>query len=133
MDIKGKEFADALGSFIAEYRASCHPQISQRGFAEKCGLSRTVINDLEQKKHKGNVLSDTISKISFGLGLKSSFELQKIIEKRIAHPDQITKNNPDENIIISKNSNLYPLFEVAKDLSDKNVEMLHSIALDLKK
>ena len=36
-------------------------------------------------------------------------------------------------IIIRKNSNLYSIFEIAKDLSDKNLEMLHSFASKLKK
>lgn len=132
MENMGKEFADALGSFITEYRKSCHPQLSLRGFAEKSGVSRMVICDLEAHNHSGNLLSDTISKISNGLDLENSYQLQDIIKKRMKSPKQ-ENTKANERIILLKDSNLYALFEVVKDLSDHNIEMLHNIALELKK
>ena len=97
--MEDKTFVDALGSYITNYRNSFHPAMSAREFADKCGISRMVITDLESKKHSGNISSITLQKISEGLGFEDFFQL----------------------------------FEIAKDLSDKNLEMLHSFASKLKK
>ena len=49
-----------------------------------------------------------------------------IIAKRLNISEDELKNV--DAIIIRKNSNLYSIFEIAKDLSDINLEMLHSFA-----
>jgi len=131
--MEDKTFVDALGSYITNYRNSFHPAMSAREFADKCGISRMVITDLESKKHSGNISSITLQKISEGLGFEDFFQLKEII---INHSGSTFSENDLKNvdaIIIRKNSNLYSIFEIAKDLSDKNLEMLHSFASKLKK
>lgn len=133
MENYNKEFADALGSYITNYRISCHPQLSQRKFAEKCNLSRTVIANLEGHNHSGNALTETIGKIALGLDLENEEQLREIINQRIENPKYKEESKPNETITIRKDSKLFALFEVAKDLSPYNLEMLHNIALQLKK
>lgn len=133
MENYNKEFADALGSYITNYRISCHPQLSQRKFAEKCNLSRTVIANLEAKKHSGNALAVTIGKIVIGLDLKSEEQLREIINQKIENPNKKDIPEVNETITIRKDSKLFALFEVAKDLSPYSLEMLHNIALEFKK
>ena len=130
--MEDKTFVDALGSYITNYRNSFYPTMSAREFAEKCGLSRMVITDLESKRHNGNIGSITLQKISEGLGLKDFFQLKEII---INHSGSTFSENDLKNIdaiVVRKDSNLYSIFEIAKDLSDVNLEMLHSFASKLK-
>ena len=47
-----KEFADALGSYITDFRNTNN--LSQRMFAEKCQISKTAVANLENKQHSGN-------------------------------------------------------------------------------
>ena len=79
--MEDKAFVDALGSYITNYRKSFHPTMSAREFADKCEISRMVINDLESKKHSGNISSITLKKISKGLGFRDSFQLKETIFK----------------------------------------------------
>ncbi len=126
--MEDKAFVDALGSYITNYRNSFHPTMSAREFADKCGISRMVINDLESKRHSGNINSATLKKISEGLGFKDSFELKKIIINQTGSTFSENDLKDVDAIVIRKNSNLYSIFEIAKDLSDVNLEMLHSFA-----
>lgn len=126
--MEDKAFVDALGSYIANYRKSFHPTMSAREFADKCEISRMVINDLESKKHSGNISSITLKKISKGLGFKDSFQLKKAIFNQTGSTFSEDELKSVDAIIIRKNSNLYSIFEIAKDLSDINLEMLHSFA-----
>jgi len=126
--MEDKAFVDALGSYIANYRKSFHPTMSAREFADKCEISRMVINDLESKKHSGNISSITLKKISKGLGFKDSFQLKKAIFNQTGSTFSEDELKNVDAIIIRKNSNLYSIFEIAKDLSDINLEMLHSFA-----
>lgn len=130
--MEDKIFADALGSYITHYRKSFYPEMSSREFAEKSGISRTVISDIEGKKHNGNICSATLTKICNTLGLNDSFELREKVKKFMEVGDQKKNQKANENIILKKGTNLYSLFEAAKDLSDPNIEMLHNIALKLK-
>jgi len=126
--MEDKAFVDALGSYITNYRKSFHPTMSAREFADKCEISRMVINDLESKKHSGNISSITLKKISKGLGFKDSFQLKKAIFNQTGSTFSEDELKNVDAIIIRKNSNLYSIFEIAKDLSDINLEMLHSFA-----
>lgn len=126
--MEDKAFVDALGSYIANYRKSFHPTMSAREFADKCEISRMVINDLESKKHSGNISSITLKKISKGLGFKDSFQLKKAIFNQTGSTFSEDELKNIDAIIIRKNSNLYSIFEIAKDLSNINLEMLHSFA-----
>lgn len=123
-----KAFVDALGSYITNYRYSFHPTMSAREFADQCGISRMVINDLESKRHSGNINSATLKKISEGLGFKNSFQLKEKIINQTGSTFSENDLKDVDAIIIRKNSNLYSIFEIAKDLSDINLEMLHSFA-----
>jgi len=126
--MEDKAFVDALGSYIANYRKSFHPTMSAREFADKCEISRMVINDLESKKHSGNISSITLKKISKGLGFRDSFQLKEAIFNQTGSTFSEDDLKNVDAIIIRKNSNLYSIFEIAKDLSDINLEMLHSFA-----
>ena len=126
--MEDKAFVDALSSYIANYRKSFHPTMSAREFADKCEISRMVINDLESKKHSGNISSITLKKISKGLGFKDSFQLKKAIFNQTGSTFSEDELKNIDAIIIRKNSNLYSIFEIAKDLSDISLEMLHSFA-----
>ncbi len=126
--MEDKAFVDALGSYITNYRKSFHPTMSAREFADKCEISRMVINDLESKKHSGNISSITLKKISKGLGFRDSFQLKEAIFNQTGSTFSEDDLKNVDAIIIRKNSNLYSIFEIAKDLSDVNLEMLHSFA-----
>ena len=126
--MEDKAFVDALGSYITNYRKSFHPTMSAREFADKCEISRMVINDLESKKHSGNISSITLKKISKGLGFRDSFQLKEAIFNQTGSTFSEDDLKNVDAIIIRKNSNLYSIFEIAKDLSDINLEMLHSFA-----
>lgn len=126
--MEDKAFVDALGSYITNYRKSFHPMMSAREFADKCEISRMVINDLESKKHSGNISSITLKKISKGLGFRDSFQLKEAIFNQTGSTFSEDDLKNVDAIIIRKNSNLYSIFEIAKDLSDINLEMLHSFA-----
>ena len=126
--MEDKAFVDALGSYITNYRKSFHPTMSAREFADKCEISRMVINDLESKKHSGNISSITLKKISKGLGIRDSFQLKEAIFNQTGSTFSEDDLKNVDAIIIRKNSNLYSIFEIAKDLSDINLEMLHSFA-----
>ena len=126
--MEDKAFVDALGSYINNYRKSFHPTMSAREFADKCEISRMVINDLESKKHSGNISSITLKKISKGLGFRDSFQLKEAIFNQTGSTFSEDDLKNVDAIIIRKNSNLYSIFEIAKDLSDINLEMLHSFA-----
>ncbi|MBO5143878.1 MAG: helix-turn-helix transcriptional regulator [Treponema sp.] len=126
--MEDKAFVDALGSYITNYRKSFHPTMSAREFADKCEISRMVINDLESKKHSGNISSITLKKISKGLGFRDSFQLKEAIFNQTGSTFSEDDLKNVDAIIIRKNSNLYSIFEIAKNLSDINLEMLHSFA-----
>lgn len=127
-----KEFADALGSYITDFRNTNN--LSQRMFAEKCQISKTAVANLENKQHSGNILIETLNKISLGLNLKNSDQLRTIINERINHPELRNVVEADEVIVVmKKNSKIYRLYQEAKDLSDKSLEMLHNIASEFKK
>ncbi|MBQ3512082.1 MAG: helix-turn-helix transcriptional regulator [Bacilli bacterium] len=126
--MEDKAFVDALGSYINNYRKSFHPTMSAREFADKCEISRMVINDLESKKHSGNISSITLKKISKGLGFRDSFQLKETIFNQTGSTFSEDDLKNVDAIIIRKNSNLYSIFEIAKNLSDINLEMLHSFA-----
>ncbi|MBO5138789.1 MAG: helix-turn-helix transcriptional regulator [Bacilli bacterium] len=126
--MEDKAFVDALGSYISNYRKSFHPTMSAREFADQCGISRMVITDLESKKHSGNISSATLKKISEGLGFKNSFQLKEKIINQTGSTFSENDLKDVDAIVIRKNSNLYSIFEIAKDLSDINLEMLHSFA-----
>lgn len=126
--MEDKAFVDALGSYITNYRNSFHPTMSAREFADKCGLCRMVITDLESKKHSGNINSATLKKISEGLGFKDFFQLKEVINNQTGSIFSENDLKDVDAIVIRKNSNLYSIFEIAKDLSDVNLEMLHSFA-----
>ena len=126
--MEDKAFVDALGSYITNYRKSFHPTMSAREFADKCEISRIVINDLESKKHSGNISSITLKKISKGLGFRDSFQLKEAIFNQTGSTFSEDDLKNVDAIIIRKNSNLYSIFEIAKNLSDINLEMLHSFA-----
>ncbi|MBQ2946652.1 MAG: helix-turn-helix transcriptional regulator [Bacilli bacterium] len=126
--MEDKAFVDALGSYINNYRKSFHPTMSAREFADKCEISRMVINDLESKKHSGNISSITLKKISKGLGFRDSFQLKEAIFNQTGSTFSEDDLKNVDAIIIRKNSNLYSIFEIAKNLSDINLEMLHSFA-----
>lgn len=126
--MEDKAFVDALGSYITNYRKSFHPTMSAREFADKCEISRMVINDLESKKHSGNISSITLKKISKGLGFRDSFQLKETIFNQTGSTFSEDDLKNVDAIIIRKNSNLYSIFEIAKNLSDINLEMLHSFA-----
>ena len=102
--------------------------MSAREFADKCGISRMVITDLESKKHSGNISSITLQKISEGLGFEDFFQLKEVITNHSGSTFSENDLKNVEAIVIRKNSNLYSIFEIAKDLSDINLEMLHSFA-----
>ena len=116
--MEDKAFVDALGSYITNYRKSFHPTMSAREFADKCEISRMVINDLESKKHSGNISSITLKKISKGLGFRDSFQLKEAIFNQTGSTFSEDDLKNVDAIIIRKNSNLYSIFEIAKDLSD---------------
>ena len=126
--MEDKAFVDALGSYITNYRKSFHPTMSAREFEDKCEISRMVINDLESKKHSGNISSITLKKISKGLGFRDSFQLKEAIFNQTGSTFSEDDLKNVDAIIIRKNSNLYSIFEIAKNLSDINLEMLHSFA-----
>ncbi len=132
MDNYSKEFADELGSYIADFRNANN--LSQRMFAEKCQISKTAVANLENHQHSGNILIETLDKISLGLNLKNSDQLRTIINERIKHPELRNVVEADEVIVVmKKNSKIYRLYQDAKNLSDKSLEMLHNIASEFKK
>ena len=129
-----KVFADALGSVITNYRKSTYPEMSSREFAEKCGISRNVIWNLESKKHNGIICSTTLKKISHGLGLEESQKITELIKHYLDDDSnyEMEKRKKDE-VILRKDTPLFDLFETAKKLSDEDIEMLHKFALKLSK
>ena len=103
--MEDKAFVDALGSYITNYRKSFHPTMSAREFADKCEISRMVINDLESKKHSGNISSITLKKISKGLGFRDSFQLKEAIFNQTGSTFSEDDLKNVDAIIIRKNSN----------------------------
>lgn len=129
--MKDKEFADALGSYITDFRKTTNT--SQRMFSNKCQISRTVIAELENQQHSGNILPDTLNRISIGLNLENSDHLRTVINQWIKNPEKKEIAKAEEVIVVmKKNSKVYSLYQASKDLSDKNLEMLHNIALEFK-
>ena len=128
-----KVFADALGSVITDYRKSTYPDMSSREFAEKCGISRAVIRDLENKKHNGIICSTTLKRISHGLGLEDSQKMADLIKHYLDDSNYEMEKGKKEEVILRKDTPLFDLFETVKELSDEDIEMLHKFALKLLK
>lgn len=130
--MENKEFANALGSYITDFRKATNT--SQRMFSEKCQISRTVIAELENHQHSGNILPDTLNRISIGLNLENSDHLRTVINQWIKNPEEKEIAKAEEIIVVmKKDSKVYLLYEASKNLSDKSLEMLHNIALEFKK
>ncbi len=117
-----------LGSALKDY-------ISKNGlnpskFAEKCELSKSLIYALENDSYSGSLCKNTIEKIAYGMDLSYS-ELNKLLEEY--HPGGINSKGTSDKITIYKNSKLYELFKDIQDFNDEKIDILHNIALQLKK
>lgn len=118
---------DTIGYIIKDYRTK--KGINAEKFAKLCDISKSLIYALEKGTYSGNLCNLTIEKIAIGMNL-NYYELNDLIKQYTSKG--INENNAKDEIIIYKNSKLYPLFNAVKDLSDENIEMLHSFALKLK-
>lgn len=129
--MKNENFVSVLGSIITSYREQSHPKMSSREFADKCGVCKTVIRDIETKKHTGNPCHATLEKIAKGLDLEGSFALQELIKNYSDEPKSVSKDE-DNPIILQPNTNLYALVSLIKDWDNEHIDMLHNIVKHLK-
>lgn len=115
-----KVFVDILGSVITAYRKSFNSELSSRAFAERCGISKSVVRQLENGEHNGNISYLTLEKIATGMGINYD-ELNERIKN-------YNGNNIDYTIKTA-NLKIYHLFELiqSKKLNDESIEMLHNI------
>lgn len=118
-------FNDALSSIIKDYIAK--KGITPNQFAKSCEISKSLVYSLVKGTHAGGLSNLSVEKIANGMNL-NFYELNDLIKQYVSKG---IKENHDE-IIIYKNSKLYPLFNAVKDLSDENIEMLHNFVLKLK-
>jgi len=131
INMNNKEFVDVLGMIITEHRKKHYPKLSSREFAEYCGLSKSVMNRIENHTHNGNLNISSLNKIAIGLGLNDHLELREVV-KGYNYEHKSTPKNHKE-IIISEGTKLYDLFDTIKDFNDESIEMLHNLAVKFKK
>lgn len=129
--MNNKEFVDVLGMIITEHRKKHYPKLSSREFAEYCGLSKSVMNRIENHTHNGNLNISSLNKIAIGLGLNDHLELREVVKGYNYEHKEISKNHKE--IIISEGTKLYDLFDTIKDFNDESIEMLHNLAVKFKK
>lgn len=118
-------FNEALGSIIKDYIAKKGITLNQ--FAKSCEISKSLMYSLIKGTHVCGLCKLSIEKIACGMNL-NYYKLNELIKQYISKNEKEHHNE----IIIDENSKLYPLFNAVKDLSDENIEMLHSFALKLK-
>lgn len=85
---------------------------------------------LQNDSYSGSLCKNTIEKIAYGMDLSYS-ELNKLLEEY--HPNGFNSKKTSDEIIIYKNSKLYGLFKDIQDFNDEKIDILHNIALQLKK
>ncbi len=129
--MNNKEFVDVLGMIITQHRKKHYPKLSSREFAEYCGLSKSVMNRIENHTHNGNLNISSLNKIAIGLGLNDYLELREVVKGYNNEHKEISKNHKE--IIISEGTKLYDLFDTIKDFNDESIEMLHNLAVKFKK
>lgn len=129
--MNNENFVSALGSIITNYRKQSHPELSSKKFADKCGVAKTVIRDIETQKHTGNPCHATLEKIAKGLDLESSFELQELI-KNYNNETKLVSKDEDNPIILQPNTKLYALVNLIKNWDDEHIDTLHNIVKHLK-
>lgn len=128
--MENENIVSSLGKIITDYRENHHPKLSSRDFADKCGISKSLIASIEANTYNYNICQATLFKISKGLDLEDDLELLKLI-KNHDFISEIPKT--DSSITIQPNSKLYAFFKHIKDWDDEHIEMLHNIALQLRK
>lgn len=122
----------ALGKIITNYRKNHHPKLSTREFADKCGISKSIIYSIEANTYNSFLSQFTLSKIAKGLDLKDDLELRTLIEQS---DNNTFSKTTDENpvITIHPDSRLYAFFNLVKDLDEEKIEMLHNLVINFKK
>lgn len=122
----------ALGKIITNYRENHHPKLNTREFADKCGISKSIIYSIEANTYNSFLGQSTLYKIAKGLDLRDDLELRTLIEQ--TNNDSFSKTTDESPVItIHPNSRLYAFFNLVKDLDEERIEMLHNLVINFKK
>lgn len=113
--IKGAKYSE-LGWFIKHFRITNYKTpISASEFALRCGLSKTLIYNLENGNYNSKLSLDNLEKIAIEMNLSCENLISRF--KNDQHP---------ENLDNTKINQIDDLFNTTLYLNDANLNILHN-------